>query len=114
MVQEKDDKTIININNTNINDISDKYDVTLKEVFDDEIFIKELILYFVAQEWVKNIDFKTLKREKTDFLTEDLKVFRKDLLWSVKLASQKVYFFIHIEFQSTPDRRMPFRFLNYN
>ena len=113
MVKE-DNKKTINQNNTNINDINDRYDATLKEIFDDEVFVKELILYFVAENWVKDIDFNTLKKEKTDFLSEDLKEFRKDLLWSVKLKEQKVYFFIHIEFQSTSDRRMPFRFLNYN
>ena len=94
--------------------IENRYDKTLKELLDNKILMKELITGFINEPWVKNIDFRTLKKEKTDFLSNDLKEFRKDLLWSIKFKGQKLYFYIHIEFQSTPDRTMPFRFLIYD
>ena len=96
------------------NDITYRYDKTLKELLDNKTLMKQLITGFINEDWVKDIDFRTLKKEKTDFLSEDLKEFRKDLLWSVKLKGEKLYFYIHIEFQSIPDRNMPFRFLIYD
>jgi predicted transposase/invertase (TIGR01784 family) len=94
--------------------IENRYDKTLKGLLDNESLMEDLITGFVDKPWVKYIDFKTLKKEKTDFLSDDLKEFRNDLLWSVKFKEQKLYFYIHIEFQSTPDRTMPFRFLIYD
>ena len=94
--------------------IENRYDKTLKELLDNKTLMRELITGFIDREWIKDLDFRTLKKEKTDFLSEDLKEFRKDLLWSVKLKGNKIYFYIHIEFQSTPDRTMPFRFLIYD
>jgi predicted transposase/invertase (TIGR01784 family) len=94
--------------------IENRYDKTLKELLDNKTLMRELITGFINEPWVKNIDFRTLKKEKTDFLSDDLKEFRNDLLWSIKFKKQKLYFYIHIEFQSTPDRTMPFRFLIYD
>ena len=75
--------------------LQDKYDKSLKELLGNKIMMKQLITGFINEPWVKNLDFRTLKKEKTDFLTEDLQEFRKDLLWSVKLKGQKIYFYIH-------------------
>jgi len=103
MVKDKQKETIEN-----------RYDKTLKELLDNKTLMKELITGFIDKDWVKELDFRSLKKEKTDFLSEDLKEFRNDLLWSIKFKEQKLYFYIHIEFQSTPDRTMPFRFLIYD
>ena len=98
--------------------IENRYDKTLKELLENKTLMRELITGFINEDWIKNLDFRTLKKEKTDFLSEDLKEFRKDLLWSIKFKKNKniskLYFYIHIEFQSTPDRTMPFRFLIYD
>ncbi|MBN2694091.1 Rpn family recombination-promoting nuclease/putative transposase, partial [bacterium] len=59
-------------------DLKNRYDTTLKEIFNDAFFIEELLKYFVAEKWVEDIDFSTLKEEKTDFLTKDLQEFRED------------------------------------
>jgi len=107
MVKDKQKETIEN-----------RYDKTLKELLDNKTLMRELITGFIEENWVKDLDFNSLKKEKTDFLSEDLKEFRKDLLWSIKFKKSKniskLYFYIHIEFQSTPDRTMPFRFLIYD
>jgi len=112
MTQDKDKDS----NNNEIEkiEIANRYDTTLKELLDNKTLMKQLIVGFIEEDWIKDIDFRTLKKEKTDFLSEDLKEFRKDLLWSVKLKGKKIYFYIHIEFQSIPDRKMPFRFLIYD
>ncbi len=93
--------------------LKDKYDKTLKTLFNSSFFIEELLKFLVAEEWVKNLDFSTLEEEKTDFITEDFQEFREDSLWSIKFKEEKILIYIHIEFQSQPDETMPFRFLNY-
>ncbi len=61
------------VKNKDKNKIENRYDKILKELLDNKILMKQLITGFINEDWVKNIDFKTLKKEKTDFLSEDLK-----------------------------------------
>ncbi len=53
--------------------IGNRYDKTLKELLDNKTLMKELIIGFIDKDWVRGLDFQTLKKEKTDFLSEDLK-----------------------------------------
>ena len=88
MAQEKDkkQKSIIEtmFSDDDKNKVHQKYDKILKQLLDNPTLMKQLIKGFVNKKWINEIDFRTLKKEPTNFLSEDLKEFRKDLLWSVK------------------------------
>ena len=96
--------------------IHNKFNSIMMRLFSYKEIVTEMMLYLVGENWVKLIDFDSLKEVSKDFTSpEELDDFQSDMLWSVKLknSNKKFYIYIHVEFQSTPHRLMPFRFLNY-
>ncbi len=91
----------------------------------DTFFAKNLSKKEVATDFLKTycpesfkqmIDFDSVRLEKTNtrFITENARRFKvADLLFSVSVDHKKVFLLIHIEHQSTPNKYMPFRVMNY-
>jgi len=84
-----------------------------KMLFSHPLMIEDLLKSFVKEDFVKDIDFSYLKEMKTDFVTKEFKNRATDLLWKTKFKGKDAYIFILIEFQSTVDRFMSLRCLNY-
>ena len=73
-------------------------------LFSHPRMVKELILSFVHEEFVNDIDFSTLKRTFNSFVTEEFRERESDIIWQVDIKDSTVYFYLLIEFQSTVDR----------
>ncbi|MHC9543703.1 MAG: Rpn family recombination-promoting nuclease/putative transposase [Vulcanimicrobiota bacterium] len=89
------------------------HDRGYKALFSHPRMVKELILSFVKEEFVENIDFSTLTRSFNSFVTEEFREREADIIWQVKVKGSPVYFYLLIEFQSTVDRFMVLRLLSY-
>ena len=60
------------------------------------------------------VDFATLERMPASFVTEHLGRRHADMLWKIQTVNQEwLYLLVLIEFQSTIDRRMALRMMNY-
>ena len=83
-------------------------------LFSDKTLVKELLESFVDKGFASEIDFSDYQPliEKS-YISEELKEFAEDLLIKVKLKGKEAYIYLFIEFQSTDDRFMALRLLNY-
>jgi len=68
---------------------------------------------FVDQPFVKHLDFSTLQKVNATFVSPDFQRRESDIIWKVAFRGKPVYIFLLLEFQSSPDRWMPLRFLRY-
>ncbi len=59
------------------------------------------------------VKLDTLKLEPGSFIDEAHKELRTDILYSVQIDEREGYIFLSVEHQSTPDKLMGFRLLNY-
>ena len=85
-------------------------DKSLKSLFDVKNHFIELLKTFVKEKWVKDLTEEKIELADKEFITENMHETRADLIYRVK--DENIYFIL-LEFQSTVDRRMPYRLLSY-
>ena len=67
-----------------------------------------------ASDIARHLDFATLERMPASFVTEHLGQRHTDMLWRIgTIDGGWVYILILLEFQSTVDRRMALRMMDY-
>jgi predicted transposase YdaD len=59
--------------------------------------------------WVAHVDFRTLRLENTAFVNRALRRRHSDLVFSVRVRGEKVYFYVLVEHQSRVERLMVVR-----
>ncbi|MEW6712036.1 MAG: Rpn family recombination-promoting nuclease/putative transposase, partial [Candidatus Riflebacteria bacterium] len=84
-----------------------------KLLFSHAQMVEELLRDFVREDWVKLIDFSTLRKYGNSFVSDDLKERFDDVIWTVKWGRQRLYIYILIEFQSGIDYFMSVRMMTY-
>ncbi len=89
------------------------HDHPYKILFSHPEMVRDLLGTFVREDWVAQLDFKTLEKQNARFVTDDLREREDDLIWRVRLAGRWLYVYILIEFQSSPDRFMAVRLMTY-
>jgi hypothetical protein len=89
------------------------HDHGYKLVFSHPEVVRDLMLGFVREDWVRRLDFDTLERVGSSFVAEDLRGRENDVLWRVRFGERWLYVYILLEFQSTVDRFMALRVLTY-
>ncbi len=75
--------------------------------------VRDLLLGFVKEEWVRKIDLESLERVSGSYVSDDIRDRHDDIVWRVKWGGEWLYVYILIEFQSTIDMYMPLRVLVY-
>jgi hypothetical protein len=89
------------------------HDHGYKLVFSHPEVVRDLLLGFVREDWVRELDFDTLERVGGSFVAEDLRGRENDVLWRVRFGPRWLYVYLLLEFQSTVDRFMALRVLTY-
>ena len=89
------------------------HDTGYKKLFSDKRIFRQLIETFVTEKWVKDIDFDSCEQLDKTFIADHYKETQSDIIYRVKLQGRELYIIILLEFQSTVDRFMSLRFLNY-
>ena len=77
------------------------HDGNYKQIFSHADIVSELLLEFVNQEWVKELDLKSLEKVNGSYVSEELLQREDDIIWRVKLKDEWLYIYLLIEFQST-------------
>ena len=72
-----------------------------------------MIETFVKEEWVKELDFDSCQTVDKSFVSDQYKKTESDIIYRLKIKDKEIYIFILIEFQSTVERFMVLRILNY-
>ena len=69
-----------------------------------------MVRYFVAEPWVQNLDFSTLKRVNSKFHAKNLERREGDIIFRVRhTEGGSVYLYLMLKFQSQPDHWMAVR-----
>lgn len=89
------------------------HDSGYKKLFSNPVIVKELILSFVDEPWVKNLNYETLERIDKSFVTEEFIERESDIIYRINFKEDVIFIYLLIEFQSTVDRFISLRMLRY-
>ena len=82
-------------------------------IFSYPAVIKDLLMSFVHEDFVKDLEFDSLKRLNPDFFPASEKSRHADVIYEITSHGQTSYIYLFIEFQSTVDRFMSLRMARY-
>jgi predicted transposase/invertase (TIGR01784 family) len=89
------------------------HDSWYKTLFSDPHVVADLLTSFVKEEFVSDLDFSSLKKLNSSFISPEFKNREADIIYEVKSRGQSTYIYLLIEFQSTVDRFMALRMGSY-
>ncbi|MXX35786.1 MAG: Rpn family recombination-promoting nuclease/putative transposase [Gemmatimonadetes bacterium] len=93
--------------------LSPKHDASYKSFFARRRTVVDTLRAF-ASDIAAHLDFATLERMPASFVTRALDQRHADMLWRVQTTGGRwLYILILLEFQSTVDRRMALRMMEY-
>jgi len=78
--------------------------------------VEELLRGFLTGDWIERLDFSSLERVPSSFVSADLRERHSDVIWRVRLAGKRggwIYLYLLLEFQSSSDPFMAVRLLSY-
>jgi predicted transposase/invertase (TIGR01784 family) len=89
------------------------HDKAYKYLFSNPFIVKELLESFVGMDWVQYIDFAKAQPIDKSYVNDEYKEYEADIIYKLQFENSEIYLYLLIEFQSTVDRFMAFRMLNY-
>ena len=87
-------------------------DAAYKNLFSHPRMVEDLLRGFAAKGWSDALDFTTLEKVPSEFVSEDLRRRQGDGLWRVRFRDAS-WLQVLLEFQSTADPYMAVRLLVY-
>ena len=93
--------------------IPDDHDRRYKYLFSHPGLVERLLTSFVDEPFVMELDFSTLERVNSTFVSEEFARRESDVIWKLLVRGRPVYLYLLIEFQSSVDPLMALRFLRY-
>ena len=91
------------------------HDPLYKQFFSYPQMVESLLRDFVPEDFVKDLDFSTMRRCFNTYVTKDRRERRNDIVWRIKWKSDEwLYMTLILEFQSSPDPLMALRMLTYS
>ena len=89
------------------------HDHGYKLLFGHAEMVRDLLVGFVDEPWVKELRFDTLQRVSASYVSDDLRDREGDLVWRVRFQDRWLYLYLLVEFQSKVDRTMAVRMMGY-
>ena len=88
-------------------------DPAYKRLFAFPRMVEDLLRTVVRAEWIRDIDFATLRKLPAEYVGDAGQQRRGDTVWRVRFRHRWLYLLILLEFQSRSDPRMALRMLEY-
>ena len=82
-------------------------------LFSHPEMVRDLIIGFVREEWVTELDFDSLECLSSEHVADDYRKRHDDVIWRVKFVDEWLYVYILLEFQSSIDKFMAVRVMTY-
>jgi predicted transposase/invertase (TIGR01784 family) len=89
------------------------HDYGYKRLFSNVTIFRQLLESFIHEPWVKELDFSTAETVEHSFVSEAYQETESDLIYKLKRNEEDVYIYVLLEFQSTVQRFIGVRILNY-
>jgi len=89
------------------------HDTWYKTLFSNPSVVEDLLTSFVKEQFVKDLDFTSIKKLNASFVSQEFKNRESDVIYEIKSHGQSTYIYLLIEFQSTVDRFMAMRMASY-
>ncbi|MEZ4836371.1 MAG: Rpn family recombination-promoting nuclease/putative transposase [Caldilineaceae bacterium] len=89
------------------------HDSGYKILFSNRTIFRQLMETFVHQPWVSQLDFERAERVDKSFVSAHYKETESDVIYRLPWGEDELYVYVLLEFQSTVDRWMALRMLNY-
>jgi Putative transposase, YhgA-like len=89
------------------------HDHSYKLLFSHASLVADLLLGYVKEDWVQELDFDSLERVDGSYVNDDLRYRESDMVWRVRWKDRFLYIYLLLEFQSTVDPFMPVRCMTY-
>jgi hypothetical protein len=91
-----------------------EHDAGYKSLFSHPEMVEDLIRGFVHEDWVRDLDFSTLKKVPGNYVTPNRSTRESDAVWKLRWKGDRVlYIYLLMEFQSTVDPSMALRMMVY-
>lgn len=89
------------------------HDSGYKLLFSNLTIFRQLIESFVDLPWVKQLDFDRAVKIDKSFIDEEYRERESDLIYRIPFGEDEMYVYVLLEFQSSVDRWMALRVLEY-
>ena len=89
------------------------HDENYKRLFAFRRLVEDLLCGFVAGPWIDTLDFSTLEKLPSEYVSDELLARRGDAVWRVQFRGRRLYLLVLLEFQSQSEPRMALRMLTY-
>ena len=93
--------------------MAQRHDRWYTRIFSDPHVVEDLMKSFVHEDFVKVLDFSTLKKLNTTFVPRSEKSRRADIVYEIQARGHATYIYLFLEFQSTVDHYMVSRMARY-
>jgi hypothetical protein len=89
------------------------HDNSYKLLFSHQEMVRDLLVGFVQEPWLAELDFSTLEKVNGSYVSDDLRSREDDVIWRVRFKERWLYLYILLEFQSSVDAYMALRIMTY-
>ena len=89
------------------------HDTWYKKLFTNPRIVEDLLTAFVKERFVQGLDFSSIKKLNTSFVSEEFKNRESDIIYEIKSHGKTNYIYLLIEFQSSVDHFMALRLATY-
>ncbi len=89
------------------------HDSSRRRLFVHREMVADLLSGFVDEPWVGDLEFETLERVPTNFVSHTFRSRSSDVVWKLRLRGRWLYVYLVLEFQSTINPYMAVRLLVY-
>ena len=88
-------------------------DPNYKRLFSFPRMVEDLLRGFLPGSWLAELDFSTLQKLPTEYVSDELLKRHGDCVWRLRRRGEWLYLLVVLEFQSTDEPRMALRILTY-
>ena len=89
------------------------HDPSYKLLFSHPQMVRDLLLGFIDEPWVAELDLDSLEQVSGSYVSDDLRDREDDVIWRVRFRERWLYLYLLLEFQSSVDAYMAVRLLTY-